>query len=386
MKKNIKYASLCLLVAVGLISCEADDSFKDEPVDVGGYVHLLDRSITSFDANEDLELKVITQSGVTVEQVEILRGDNVIADATISGEIATFNVSLLGTPDVDDDGASLDSYALKVRSTLSNGKTAVNSVNISIVDAITIDEIPSSIRLQDTTEAVLAYSTFTSHATIDDVTLFVKKNSEGTYVENTMDLAVDADEEEIDIAKLDYSAFNLQVNDTVFFKLVAKSGELTESAEEAVVIIAQDFDASSTAELSNDSTMSLYHLGDGEYVDADGEIQFVDGFGFETLNGIEFVKVTLPDGTTASEYFNETDLLEAESTFMAGTKMTTTTDVMMGDVFIYKVSRTIEAEEEGESDETVVSYGIIKIGDTTTTNDSTNSFEFEYAEGTIIRG
>lgn len=372
MKKNLKYASLCLMVAIGLISCEADDSFKDEPVDVGGYINLLDRSITSFDKNEDLNLSIITASGVEVESIDIVMDGSTIASATIAGENATFNASSLG--DLDDAPFSVD-----VISTFSNGKTAKNTFSISVKDAITIDEAPSSIRLQDTTKAVLVYSTFTRAATIDDVTLMWKKGEEGTYVVNDLDLAVDADEEEIDIAKLDYSAFNLKVNDTVFFKLVAESGTLSESAEEAVVITAQNFEASSNAVLSDDSTMSLYHLGDAEYVDADGEIQFVDGFGFETLNGIEFVQVTLPIDTTASEYFNGTDLMEAEATFMDGSKMTTTTNVMMGDVFIYKVSRT----EDGD---TTVSYGIIKIGDTTTTNDSTNSFEFDYAEGTIVRG
>jgi hypothetical protein len=384
MKKNIKYISLCLLVAIGLISCEADDSFKDEPVDLQGYVHLLDRSITSFDENEDLELKLITTSGVTVDKVEILKGDSPIADATISGEIATFNVSLLGAPDVDEDGESLESYALKVRSTLSNGKTALNSVTINVVAAISIDDKPSSIKLQDTTKAIVEYSTFTSHATIDDVTLMWKKNVDGTYVAKDLDLDVDG--EKIDIAKLDYSQFNLMVNDTVYFKFTAESALLTESAVAKVAISAQKVEASNSAVLANNDQMSLFHLGDAEYVDADGEIKFKETFGFETLNGIDFVKVTLPQDMSASDYFDNGDLLKAEQAYLTGNKLTSVSTVSKGDVFVYKTTRTIVAEEEGESDVTLVYYGIIKIGNVTVTNDTANSFEFDYAEGTIIRG
>jgi hypothetical protein len=98
---------------------------------------------------------------------------------------------------------------------------------------------------------------------------------------------------------------------------------------------------------------------------------------------VDFVKATVPTGMTAEAYFNNTDLMVAEAAYTAGTKLTSVDNVSDGDVYIYKVTRTITDEDEVEADFDF--YGIIKIDNTIVVNGTANSFEFKYAEGTIIR-
>jgi hypothetical protein len=370
MKKHFKSISLCILVAVGFSSCTTDDNSLD-PTNLGGYVHLTDGTISLFDTNADLNLNLITNSGVTVDAVEIQQDGAVIANATVTGETASFNSSAFGAL------ASGDKFPLFISSTLSNGSKAGDPATVSVGDAISFDDQPESVEFMNNTESILSYSTFTHSATIDDVTLFMKKNEDGTYEES--DLVLDVAGDEINLGDIDYDAFDAEVGDILFYKFVATSGTLSQEIVAEIEILPQSFGAATDATLSAAAGMNEYNLASGEYA-VDGEMSFVDPSGFGL---VDFVKATVPMDMTAEEYFNNTDLFEAEAEYDAGVKLTSIVTVSDEDVYIYKVTRTITDEDDVESD--VVYYGIIKIGDTVVVNGTENSFDFQYAEGTIIR-
>ena len=382
MKKHFKSISLCILIAVGFSSCETDDNSLD-PTNLGGYAHLTTRTISVFDTNANLNLNLLTNEGVTVEAVEILQDGEVIANAAVSGETASFNSSALGEfvfMDDDDVAHATGSFPLFISSSLSNGNTAGDPATIRVVDAISFDDELGSVKFMDPTTTILSYTTFTHSATIDNVTLFWKKNEAGTYAES--DVVLDVEGDEIDLGEIDYDAFDAKVNDTLYYKFVATSGTLSQEIVAEIAILPQSFGAATDATLSSAAGMDEYNLGSGEYATAGetGEMSFKDPSGFDLA--IDFVKVTVPQGMTAEEYFNDTDLMEAEVAYNAGTKLTSVDNVSNGDVYIYKITRTITDEDDEEED--FVFYGIIKIGNTIVVN-GTESFEFKYAEGTIIR-
>jgi hypothetical protein len=383
MKKHFKSISLCILVAVGFSSCTTDDNSLD-PTNLGGYAHLTDRTISLFDTNADLNLNLFTNSGVTVTAVEIQQDGAVIANAVVSGETASFNSSALGAfvfIDKDTVAHATGDFPLFISSTLSNGKMAGDPATISVVNAISFDENPGSVMFMDSTTTILSYETFTHSATIDDVILSWKKNEAGTYAES--DLVLDVDGDEINLADIDYAAFNAGANDTIYYKFIANSGDLSQEIVAKIAILPQSFGAATDAVLSSAAGMNEYNLGSGEYALAGeaGEMSFKDPSGFDLA--FDFVKVTIPSGVTAEEYFNNTDLMVAEAAYNAGAKLTSVPNVSNDDVYIYKITRTITDEEEVESD--FVFYGIIKIDNTIVVNGTANSFEFKYAEGTIIR-
>jgi len=386
MKKHFKSISLCILIAVGFSSCTTDDNSLD-PTVLGGYAHLTDSKISLFDTNADLNLNLITNSGVTVTAVEILKDSldgAVIANATVSGETASFNSSTLGEfvfIDKDTVAHATGSFPVFVSSTLSNGKTAGDPFTINVVDAISFVKEPGSVMFMDSTTTILSYKTFTHSATIDDVTLSWKKNKLGTYVESDLVLVVTKDE--INLADMDYAAFNAGANDTIYYKFVANSGDLSQEIVAKIAILPQSFGAATDATLSAAAGMNEYNLGSGEYAieGETGEMSFMDPSGFALA--VDFVKATVPTGMTAEAYFNNTDLMVAEAAYTAGTKLTSVDNVSDGDVYIYKVTRTITDEDEVEADFDF--YGIIKIDNTIVVNGTANSFEFKYAEGTIIR-
>ena len=378
MKKQFKFLSV-LFLATALFSCEGDDEAEIATEEVGAYSYLVNRNISIFDTNETLNIDLFTSNGVQVESVEIISAEgSPITTATVSGETATFSTSTLGDLEAILNSEDEGSIPVRVVSQLSNGKELSDPATITVYDAIEFDEDnPTNVRFMDSTSSELGYSTFTYAATIDNVSLFWKKNADGTYADTGA--VLDTDEDAIDLADIDYDAYDLAINDTLYYKFVVESGTMSQSIETKIAILPQTFGDSHTAMLSSDSSMDSYNLGDGEYTDADVEIKFLNPSGFETSSGIDFVQVTIPAGMTASEYVAEANLFTAETEYNDGTKLTSDDEVIMGEVYIYKVIR------ENEDGVDITYYGIIKIGDTTVTNGVVTSFEFEYAEGTILR-
>lgn len=378
MKKQFKFLSV-LFLATALFSCEGDDETAIATEEVGAYSYLVNRNISIFDTDETLNIDLFTSNGVQVESIEIITAEgSPITTGTISGETATFSTSTLGDLEAILNSEDEGSISVRIVSQLSNGKELNDPATITVYDAIELDEdYPTAVKFMDSTSTKLGYSIFTYAAPIDNVSLFWKKNADGTYADTGATL--DTEEDQIDLADIDYDAYDLAINDTLYYKFVVESGTMSQELETEIAILPQTFGDSHTAVLSSEASMDSYDLGNSEYSDENGEIKFMAPSGFETTSGIDFVKVTLPQGMTASEYVAATNLFDAEMEYNDGIKLTSDLVVSMGDVYIYKVTR------ENEDGVDLTYYGIIKIGDTTLTNGVVSSFEFEYAEGTIIR-
>lgn len=381
MKKYLKYISFCFLAGVGLSSCDSDDNgYREDPINLGGFTYLVDRSISNLDDNADLELRVFSNEGVEVESIEILQEGSSIATANISGETATFNSAALGTLDPD-----ADAFSIRVRSQLSNGRTAEDPASISVGHAIQIDGV-EQIRYLDPTssdETILGYSIDVHSAAIDDFMLEWKRGEEGTFAEET-NITLDPAGGEIDLAELDYDAYGLQPGDTLFYRFTATSGSLTDQVVTSTVVVPQDFESSQEGNISNNPGMSQFSFATGENFAEDsdeGEIIFTDPSGFGAVNAsdVEFVEITSDPQT----FYEEADLMDARDAFNSSlTTQTAVTDVESGEVYVYRITRQIE-DEEGTF-ETVTFYGILQIGDVTTINESDVNFNIEFAEGVIV--
>lgn len=370
MKNIIKNISLGLFMGLVITSCDNDDYFEED-ADIGGYAFLADQEISVFDTNSDITIDLFTAEGVNVEEVEILQDSSVIATATISDSTATFNSSALGALEAG-------SYPIQVRSTLSNGEIVEDSFSIMVADAIELDgDNPTNVRFMDTTSSSLAFTTFSQSATIDNVSLFQRTNQDTTFTDTGMTFDVTGGE--INLGEIDYEGLGVGVGDTIFYRFEAQSGDLNQAVETQVVIQTQDFGSSTATTLSNDPTMAGFNLSDGTYAAAGetGELMFMDPSGFSTMEGMDFVEVTVPEDMTASEYISSLDLFEAEMIYEGGDPMTSVAEVEMDDIYIYKTTR-----------DGMDSYGIIQVGNVTSTTvngEETTSFDLNYMEGSIIR-
>lgn len=371
MKKYLNL-SLSLFLVLGLASCDTEDESIDTK-NIGGYATLSDRSVTVFDTNEDLNINFFTAEGVTAESVEVMQGGTVIGNATVSGETASFNTSILGDftfEDEDGEISTTGSYPIALRTTYSNGNTSLDYFTVSVGHAIELDsDNPSETNMDDLEDVELAYEVSTFAATVDDVTLEVKEGSEATYQMTSLDLSTEG--EAVAISSIDFAALgiDLQVNDTLYYRFTANSGSLSESASSSLAITPKAFMTSGSGTLSSDAEMS----------DLDFDLEYLDPTGFVVEAGSDLELVALP-----ADYFDTLDegVITAREAFELGTKITSATNLQNGDVFVYSATRTIENEDEEEVEVTM--YGIITIGEVTNTNvdgETTTSFVVNYSEG-----
>lgn len=407
MKKYIKQISI-LSLFLTFASCTEDVEL--EMVEVGGNVVLTDRKISRLDTNNDIKSKVILKEGVTITKIEVYNNTAAstsapiilgakVGDATVNGEIATFSSSLLqDNPNFDSNQATASgTIRLAFVTTYSDGTTTTNPYVLTVARGINWriingdgDEVDNAtsgitdIRYLDPTDTIIKYKVYKKYAStvVDEVTLQWKKNKAGTYANDAI-ATVDSDDDDltvsgsINLGKTDYAAYGLAVNDTLYYKFTVKSGTQTDYIETAIAINTQEFAGSKTAHLSDVVTMSKFSFETGlNYANtntADGEIVFTTPFGISKTGAtaITFVKSNSTDFGTAN-------LFTAEEDYEAGTAVTSLTGLTTDDVVIYKIVR-----------DAVTYYGLIKVGDLTTTttinNETNNSFAIEYKEGTILR-
>lgn len=364
MKNNLKYLSLLLCIVIGFTSCDKEDNdYQDKIIDLGGYATLSDNTITVFDTNADLDIKLYNGEGVTPESVELFLDGSSIGTATVNGDMATFNSSMLG--DVFDESGS---YSLTIKTTYSSGDYSEDTFSLYVDPALSASEDnPTETTMDSLSTRVLEYEVSTFAAAVDDVTLMIKKNSDGTYMNSGIsDLATD--EGAVTISETNYQDLDLKVNDTLYYKFTATSGSQTDSSESYIAINPKDFQDSYSVTLSNDASMSQLNLATGEILaddSTDGEIKFMSPSGFEVANGadLSFIEVE-------SDFYASADVLSAADMYAMGTPVTSVDSASMGDVYIYKVTR------DGED-----YYGIMKIGDVNVVNGDTVSIEIDYMEG-----
>lgn len=369
--KKILNISWCLLLVLGFASCDSDDDHLDTK-SVGGYAYLSDRSISVFDTNADLTIDLFTAEGVTAESIEILQDGQVIGNGTVSGETASFNTSILGALEAD-------SYPVAIRTTYSNGNTSLDYFSVSAGHAISLDgDNPVETNMDDLPQETIAYEVETFSATVDNVSLWLKKNEDGTYVEQT-GVTLSTEGDAVVLEDTDYASLNLMEGDVLYYQFVAESGSLTDSAEGSIEIKAKSFDTSGSVTLSSDPMMDNLDLTTGEVTADGGEIAYLDPTGFQVVNGaaIEFVSVSDTYFDTLSE-----DVINAREAFMAGSTVTTATNVDQGDVFVYQATRDVEDEDGNVT--TVTTYGIMEIDSVTTVTvdgESVTSIDISYGEG-----
>ncbi len=382
MKTYFKHISFCLFLALGFTSCEPDDNgYREDPTDIGGYANLTNRSISRFDQNSELSIEYFTAEGVTVETVEILQGGEVAGTGTVSGESATFNSSLLGNfVFTDDDGvvSETGSYPIRIRTTYSNGNVSEDPFTVRVGKAVSLDsDNPTTTTIDSLSNVNLSYEVSTFSAGVDEVSLMLKKNADGTYIESGADLSTE-EEGTVVLSETDYEELDLQVNDTLFYKFTATSGSLTDEVISTVVITPKAFTNSNSVTLSDDTSMNQLDLETGELFDngsEDGEIRFLEPNGFEVINDADIEFVVVDD----EDFFADADVLSAAAKFALGTPVTSITGLENGDVLVYRVTRDVE-DEDGNV-ETLTYYGVMKIGNVTVVNGDAVSFEIDYAEG-----
>lgn len=387
----MKKLKIFFILSISILSSCNEDESEINYANLGANIVLNTATISNLDENHTMEFSIITAEDVTVSDMQLTRGTTTV-NASIIGEKATFNSSILGTLNgQEEDGVNVNAVT-----TLSNGNPYSKDFTIKITKAISLEKGLDAIVYNSTVGDTLTFKTSTKSATIDNVSLEWKKGKAGTYASTTplgSNLNVEGDE----IIFLNFTdasyGYNLAVKDTLYYRFIAKSGSLTDSLETYMPIISQTFATSNKVTLSSDLTKNKLNLSTATfYTDTnteDGEIKFKNNSGFEKegTTDIDFVKVG--DLSTESNYYNtvdklyaEKDLLVAKRLYDAGTKLTEVSDTANGDLYIYKITRIVT--EEGKPDTNVTTYGMIKIGDIITTNGGTSlteiSIEFGEAE------
>jgi hypothetical protein len=411
MKKYIKQI-VALALIVSFASCSPDDE-KVDMLSAGGSA-VVPGSISRLDNNVPITIKVNLKEGVTATKVEIYRniaknatsaiilGDKV-SDATIVTvdnvtTNAIFSSSTLGSFDVfpvtGSDGTvtltgKTGTFPLAIKSTFSDGTVTtipyVQTVAKGIVwkdaDAITISTSGvTSFKLNDPTPVEIRFAPVKKAATTltSIVGTWTKTTVDGTVTTGNLPGTIDATTavKTVDIAAIPYSTYGgLAIGDVITYKYTVTAGTQTDNISTKVTIKTQALEDEKSATLSDDLASNKFSLKTGlNYADTDttnGEIVFTTPFGIakEGATVIDFVKSTDADYDTA-------DLFTVQAGYDAGTKVTSLTGLAKDDIVLYKIVRG-----------TVTSYGIIKIGDATTSTVNavtTNSFEIVYKEGSFL--
>lgn len=380
MKKYLKPIGLSLIIAFGFASCETDDDvFDNDLVDLGGYAQLTDQAISRIDRDSNLNIQFYTAEGVTPESVEIIQDGEVVGNATVSGETASFSSSILGDftfPDDDGVDQETGSYGVKIRTTYSNGNVSEDPFTISVDKAISLGDNPTSTTMDSLASVELEYEVSTFSADVDGVTLELKKNNDGTYANSDVDLSTEGGT--VELSETNYTDLDLGVNDTLYYRFTALSGSLTDAVSSQVAITPKAFQNSNSVTLSKDLGMNQLNLQTGA-ISADGvegaDIRFMEPIGFEVIedSGASFVK--------ANDDFDleDADVLTTRTAFEDGDVVTSATNLVDGDVFIYKDTREIE-DEDGNV-ETEDFYGVFEIGNVNSVNGDVVSFDIEYSDG-----
>ncbi len=382
MKNNIKYIILAFLT-IGMYSCD-EEEYSLEGADIGGNSILKDTKISVFDTNEDLQIELITSEGTTVSSLAVNKSGSKIADASINGAAATFSSSSLGTFIFGENSDEpTGSFSVDFLSTLSNGQTYTNDYTIEVVHAITMDKEQASVKYMDTTSQIVSFKTFTKHAKIDKLMVEWKKGKLGTYAEDS-NYTFNDDLMKIDLKDFAYvNEYSLVAGDTLYYRFTAQSGSLMDVTETSIAIVAQEMGSTNKGLVSTTSTEYSFTNKEAK----NGEIKYVSPLGFEviapTAMKLEFVEITLPTGVTATDYFNNGDIVDAKTQFNNGPTMNATSNLVKDMLYAYKIIRVEKDKDKKDVNQTY--YGLLKIGDIILTNSTSHEeINFDFKEGYLI--
>ncbi|SEB78220.1 hypothetical protein SAMN04489761_1752 [Tenacibaculum sp. MAR_2009_124] len=379
MKKSI-YKSLLATSALSLLvltSCDTNESPYNFD-DLGGNVIPVNSSITNFDTNEDLDLKIFTDANISIQSISILKDGNRVSDASIiSDEKATYNASSLAPYNQfqDDQGNTVDYgvFNVSIVTELSNGKTIDNEHPVTVKKALSLETEVSEIEYKNpynqpdengnAVKKEISYDIFTAKASIDEVIVEWKKNSNGTYSDTGNSFNTESDI--IDLKTLAYiNEYNLQIGDTLYYRVTAKKGSISESIETSVAI----------------NTQTTNTAGDNLFSNSNNEFSFSESATAEvtysastitSAGSIAFLKLNL-SGQDLEDYYSAGDLFMIRDDFNAGSSISSITPLELNDIYLYKILR-----------DGTTFYGMIKIGDIVYTNGN-EEVNITYKEGSIL--
>ena len=372
--KNIKIIFLILTVGILSFSCKGDDDADLSGAEVNANITLSNRYISEFDTNKELNFSLLSQEGVTFDEIKVNEGSTEIANATIdnSAKNAVFNSSTLGDfnfpDDNDEDGDDkTGSYAINTVSKISNGNSFLNNFTIKVKKELTMDDEVASVIFADTLKTSISFKTRTDMADLDFVKVFWKKNYNGTFVEDTS-YTFDEDNKVIefdDVVDMT-TKYALAVNDTVYFKFMTQKGSLTDDVTTTIGIDAQTLNNESTGTINNGSE-NVFNFSD------DNGISYASpfGFGVNAPSTMKFVSTNIS---------YDSDIFEVKNAFDAGTQVTSVSNLSQGDILVYKTDRIVDVDKNVSK----VFYGIIEVEGIQLVNGTDEIINFKYNEGIII--
>ncbi|SHJ10268.1 hypothetical protein SAMN04488508_105321 [Aquimarina spongiae] len=371
-KIRMKTLGILFLTAFILLSCNSDD--VPDQLLTRAVVALETAQLSQFDVNTDLEISIETINGFTVDQINVLRNNEIVANAIISGNSATFNSSSL-IP-------FQSTINLDLEYTVSNGNTfKILQEEVDILDPFFFTQEIPTLSFRDS--SAIEYGSFTVGATIDNVGVEWKVGKKGTFVKATR--VFDTDSDAFPLSADTYiNQFGAKKGDTLFVRLNATSGSVAKEIETSVVLVPQSFGVDLELKIGSIDDINETNLFDPNvFSDGDdtADVVFTDPQGISVNEGtdISFVRVH-----TAEEpedfYAAYNDVEVAKSDFDAGTPQTSL-QVNVGDIYIYRAIRDLKIDSDIV--EKTENYGIILITEITETVEDLE-IDFLVKENTII--
>ena len=380
--KYIKIITIFTLFAC-IVSCEKEDPLYENRYDLGANLILKTTKISKFDTNHTIEVEMLTHPNVSISKIEVESGGSK-ADATLSGNKASFNSSLLGSLE------GKESVSFTTNATLSNGKPYKKTFKVTIESVLELEKALDAITYSSSVADTLAFKTTTS-ATVNTVTLDWKKNKAGTYAATSPTGAtLNPKGDEVIFVNVDNTTYGygLKIKDTLYYRFIATSGTLKDTLEVKLPVNSQVFGAYTSSSVYSDKLKNKLNLSTTtHYADNDadgkGEIVFKDatsGFEKEGTTAIDFVKVGDLSSeedhvNTAEKFYTEKDLLAIKRVYDAGTKTTSVDNPVKDDLYVYKITR-----------DSKTTHGLIKIGDVemvTVNSVTSTTINVEYGEDEI---
>ncbi len=403
-----------VITIIAFISCEDNEVIgtSDNGVDIS----LVKSSISRLDENVDMELSIKAQGSLTVKSLKATDAKDTIKattsqDLTIADNKATFNSSIFGSLTTKkDDIVTIDA-------TLSNGELYKKEYTVSFENPISITSSLSNIKYKSSLKDSLKFKTSTHSAKIESLVLQWKKGKKGTYQDDANFSSLNIEKDTIYFQNFDNTTngYGLGIKDTLYYRLIAKSGELADSLEISIPIITQPYSTSGEGEIGTATKINKFNLNTGSSLPDFSTVAEIkmddkgavtkDEYSVTTVSGgittkeevtdISFVEIADISSsslsyvyTTKEKLLEANDALVSKELFEANTSKASITLVSVGQLFGYKVTRKKTVTEDKKEDKvtTTIKYGLILVTSVdveTNSAGSTTLFGFSYGEGEV---
>ncbi|WP_109300053.1 hypothetical protein [Aquimarina sp. AU474] len=371
-KMKMKSLGILFLIIFILSSCNSDDT--PAQLLTRGVVALETAQLSQFDVNTDLEISIETIDGFTVDQINVLRNDEIVANAVISDNSATFSSSNLIPFE--------STISLDLEYTVSNGNTfKILREEVDILDPFFFTQEMPTLSFRDS--SAIEYGSFMVDATIDNVNVEWKVGENGTFVNATGVFETDSDAFPLS-ADTYIDQFGAMKGDTLFIRLNATSGSIVKEIETSIVLVPQSFGVDLELKIGSIASINETNLFDPNvFSEGDDMADIVfngpQGISVNEDTDISFVRINTTE-EPEDFYATYNDVEVAKANFDAGTPQTSL-QVNVGDIYVYKAIRDLKIDSDIVVD--IESYGIILITEITETVENLE-IDFNVKENTII--